>query len=332
MKMALVGAGKIVLSALDALRRLDGIELVALCVREPSRDKGEQLAKQYGIGRVYTDYAALLADSEVEVVYLGVPNHLHFDYAKVALRAGKHVICEKPLTSNLTEARELAALARQQRCMLFEAITSIHTPVFAWLKAHQPELGQQTLMLSNYSQYSSRFDDYQAGKVHAAFDPASSGGALYDINLYNVYLICALLGRPDTVSYQCNKGFNGIDTSGVLTLSYPGQVAVCSGAKDSASPGKTILQGTKGWLCIDDTPNVCGKAYGVLAGQSVQCDVAPEVNHMVYEFAAFRDCLAEQNWPKADAWLDLALLVAEVLEQGRRFAGIVFPADNNTHS
>ncbi len=77
-----------------------------------------------------------------------------------------------------------------------------------------------------------------------------AGGALYDINLYNIYLLSALMGAPDSSHYICNKGFNGIDTSGILTAHFGRSVASCVGAKDSASPGYFIIQGTKGYICI----------------------------------------------------------------------------------
>ncbi|GAA4495601.1 Gfo/Idh/MocA family oxidoreductase [Pseudaeromonas paramecii] len=327
MKLALVGAGKIVLSCLDALSQLDGITLVALCVRPQSQAKGEALQQRYGIQRLYTDYAQLLADAEVEVVYLGLPNHLHFDYTRAALQAGRHVICEKPFTSNLAQLQQLVTLAKAQQCFLFEAITNLHSPQFAAIQQQLPRFGPIRLVQCNYSQYSSRYDDYLQGQVHAAFDPASSGGALYDINLYNVYLVCGLFGKPQQVSYHCQRGHNGIDTSGVLLLSYPGFTAVCCGAKDSASPSHVTIQGEKGYGRINDAPNSCHAVEWQVAGETGGQAESSSLNQMVHEFRAFADCLQRQDLARCYAWLETALIVAEVLEQGRRSAGIRFAAD-----
>ncbi len=327
MKLALVGAGKIVLSCLDALSQLDDITPVALCVRPQSQAKGEALQQRYGIQRLYTDYAQLLADDEVEVIYLGLPNHLHFDYAQAALQAGRHVICEKPFTSNLAQLQRLVALAKARQCFLFEAITNLHSPQFIALQQRLPQLGPIRLVQCNYSQYSSRYDDYLQGQVHAAFDPASSGGALYDINLYNVYLVCGLFGKPHRVHYHCQRGHNGIDTSGVLLLEYAGFTAVCCGAKDSASPSHATIQGEKGYGRINDAPNSCHAVEWQIAGETGGLAESADLNHMVHEFRDFADCLGRGDLARCHAWLETALIVAEVLEQARHSAGIRFAAD-----
>ena len=329
MNIALVGSGKIVLSCLDALSRVDGVTIYALCVRESSREKGETLQQQYAIPHLYTDYQQLLQDEQVDFIYLGIPNNLHYVYARMALENNRHVICEKPLTSNLNEASQLIGLAKSRRLFLFEAITSIHTPAWQWLQSQLPSLGPLRLVQCNYSQYSSRYDDYQRGIIHPAFDPAMSGGALYDINLYNVYITCALFGAPLAVHYHCNQGANGIDTSGVLLLQYTDFIAVCCGAKDSASPGGVTVQGSLGYARITDTPNICGRAEVVL-NNGQQYHRQPSIpNHMEYEFQAFRDCFLAQDYARCYAWLDIAQTVSSVLEQARHSANIIFAGDEN---
>lgn len=327
MKLALVGSGNIVVSCLDALSRVAGIQLQAICVREPSLAKAEALARDYGIRKIYTRYAELLQDPDVEVVYLGVPNQLHFAYALAALEANRHVVCEKPLTSNLNQARQLSALARQKQRFLFEAITSIHTPVFARLQQQIARLGPIKLVQANYSQYSSRYADYLQGQVHPVFDPAMSGGALYDINVYNLYLVCALFGAPIDVQYAANLGPNGIDTSGVLRLQYADFLAVCCGAKDSASPGHLTIQGPNGYARIVDAPNVCARLEWQAQGELVVYQESSDPNHMVHEWQAFLRCVEQQDLTQCYAWLDLALLVSSVLEEARRSAGISFADD-----
>jgi len=330
MKIALVGSGKIVMSCLDALSQADGVTAHALCVLERNLAKAQALQQQYGIQRIYTDYQALLKDTEADFIYLGIPNNQHYAYARDALLANRHVICEKPFTSSYAETRELVELAKTRQLFLFEAITSIHTPGFQHVQAHLNQLGDIKLVQCNYSQYSSRYNDYVNGKIHAAFDPAMSGGALYDINLYNVYVVCGLFGRPTAVHYECNKGVNGIDTSGVLQLQYPGFIAVCSGAKDSASPGHVTVQGTRGYARITDTPNVCKSIELALDGKLTSIKDTTELNHMVHEFEAFEHCFAAGELDRCHQLLDLALIVADVLEQGRRSAGIRFTSDDRT--
>lgn len=328
MNIALVGSGKIILSCLEALSHIENIFIKAICVRERSRNKGVNLQHQYNIDSLYTDYSELLQDEEVDFIYLGIPNNLHYSYARAALEANRHVICEKPFTSNAFELRELVALAKSRKLFLFEAITSLHSPVFKWVQNQLKSIGPLRLIQCNYSQYSSRYDDYLKGIVQPAFDPNMAGGALYDINVYNVYIVCALLGHPNAVSYHCNKGPNGIDTSGILMLQYNGVIASCCGAKDSASPGHITIQGTQGYVRITDIPNVCGSAEAVVNGDRIICEDRLVINHMEYEFTAFRDCFAAKEISRCYAWLDIAQTVSSVLEQARQSAEITFTNKN----
>ena len=89
MKIALVGSGKIVMSCLDALSQADGVTAHALCVLERNLAKAQALQQQYGIQRIYTDYQALLKDTEADFIYLGIPNNQHYAYARDALLANR---------------------------------------------------------------------------------------------------------------------------------------------------------------------------------------------------------------------------------------------------
>lgn len=114
MKLALIGSGKIMMMALDALKTMQGIELVALCVRSESTEKGETLCQQFGIAKLYTDYQKVLQDDEIDTVYIGLPNHLHYQYTQQALLADKHVICEKPFTPHWEQLQELILLSQKR--------------------------------------------------------------------------------------------------------------------------------------------------------------------------------------------------------------------------
>ena len=134
------------------------------------------------------------------------------------------------------EAKELVDLARAKKLFVFEAITVLHNDVIAKMKENLPRLGQIRMMLANYSQYSSRYDNYLKGVVDHSFDPKYLGGALRDINVYNIHYAVELFGTPQKTHYYPNTGFNGIDVSGTMVLEYDGFSAVCTGGKDSDSP------------------------------------------------------------------------------------------------
>lgn len=324
MRVGIIGSGNIVKCCLDALKNTKSVRCESICVREKNLEIAKQYQAQYEIQHIYTEVDQLLNDPHVDIVYLGIPNKLHFSYALKALQAGKNVISEKPFTSDHAEALTLANLAKEKKLFLFEAITAIYSPNVRLIKTLLPKLGAIKLVQSNYSQYSSRYDQYCQGHVHPAFDPAMSGGALYDINIYNIHLSCFLFGVPDNVEYFCNKGFNGIDTSGVTILQYPQFIAVCSGAKDSASPSQTLIQGENGYLKLTSAPNTALSVELFLQSEQQTFNENQFDNHMVYEMEAFSDMLSRNAYDECYQTLDHTLMVMKLLTDARLKTGVIF--------
>lgn len=328
MKLAIIGSGNIVTDALNALNKINKIECIAICGRKESLEALNSLSEKYSIPKVYTEYNELLMDEKVETVYLGIINSLHFEYTKKALEAGKNVICEKPFTSNLKEMKILSQLAKDKGLFLFEAITMIYSPNFNYVKDNLSSLGDIKLIQCNYSQYSSRYDKYLEGVVLPAFDLAMSGGALYDINIYNIHFVVGLFGKPLSVKYQANIGFNGIDTSGILLLTYENFIAVCCGAKDSTSINHATVQGIKGYMKINSSVNISQSVDILLNKELSTYNGETNENRMINEFVAFEEIIRTKNFTKCYANLNHSEMVMEVLYQARKDAGIIFPADN----
>lgn len=330
MKLAILGTGFIVREgALPALKEVPEIEVAAILSRPKSKPEAEEFAKVYSIPQIYTDYDELLKNPEIDFVYVGLINSVHYEYTKKALLAGKNVIVEKPFASAAREVAELRQLALDKNLYVFEAVTLLHLPNFAAIKKYLPELGKIHAVFANYSQYSSRYDKYLQGEVLPAFDPQRSGGALYDINIYNLNFIIGLFGKPEKVSYNANIGFNGIDTSGVVTLQYPDFFALAMGAKDSDSPGCVIIQGEKGWIRVTDTPNELRTFEFHLRGTGVTShnELNQYSHRMVHEFKEFAQIFAEKDYARMKNGLDISLAVLETAETARKQVGIVFPCD-----
>ncbi|QDH22597.1 Gfo/Idh/MocA family protein [Saccharibacillus brassicae] len=327
MNIGIAGSGMIVRVALEALREVEGANVTAISVRERSLAAGQELAERFGIDTVHTDYDRMLEDPAVKFVYIGIVNSLHYDYAKRALQAGKHVFVEKPFTSTAAEARDLLRLAEQAGRYLFEAVVTPYSPDYARVRELLPQIGPIRLVQSSFSKRSSRYGDYLEGRILPAFDPALAGGALYDLNIYNLHLAIGLFGRPDEVRYIGRFGPNGIDTSGVLTLSYDGFAAACCAAKDSDGDSFTLIQGERGSIRVDGPPNLCSPVTLKTPDgeQTFTFDVPG--NHMVGEFRAFAAMYAAGEWDNCLQALRHSVLVMEVAEQARVDAGLVFAAD-----
>ena len=161
LRLGTIGSGSIVHTILDNVKLVDGIRLTAVYSR--TEEKGSQLAAEYGAERVYTDLDAFLGDEEMNTVYIASPNLLHYEQTKKALLAGKHVICEKPFCTKAEQARELTALAKEKQLFLADAVPTAFLPNLEALKKELPKVGRVKLVLGNYSQYSSRYDQVLKG-------------------------------------------------------------------------------------------------------------------------------------------------------------------------
>ena len=331
MKLGIIGTGKIIVDALYAMEPLSDISRNAIFARPHSRYKGEELAKQYSIAEVYTDYDELLDKADVDTVYIGLINSVHFEYAKRALDKNKNVILEKPFAGTYDEAKELVDLARAKKLFVFEAITVLHNDVIAKMKENLPRLGQIRMMLANYSQYSSRYDNYLKGVVDHSFDPKYLGGALRDINVYNIHYAVELFGTPQKTHYYPNTGFNGIDVSGTMVLEYDGFSAVCTGGKDSDSPCFVQIQGEKGYMRIDGKPNVAPNltlvitddtkdelvrdAAGAMVRPTIKEEFIPDPVHhrMTREFKDFARMINEKDFDLAEHYSSETLGVMRIV-------------------
>lgn len=319
MNLAVVGTGNIVKRFLDGVSKSEGICCRAVCSRKAESGRKfvqscNSLAEAAEEIRIYTDYDELLADDGIELIYIALPNSLHFEYTKRALHAGRHVICEKPFTVEVKQAEELIALAEEKQIFLFEAITTRSLPNYKRIREELSKLGRIRMVQCNFSQYSSRYDEYLAGGVPNVFSPAFSGGALNDLNVYNLHFVAGLFGMPAGGSYAANVGRNGIDLSGVAVLHYDGFQAVCIAAKDSASPNFALIQGEKGYLKIEGESSRCRRAEVCVDGRTERFgEEQSEENALVYEVLEFEKIMKENDFAACRRLLSETRMVVEIL-------------------
>lgn len=326
MKLGILGTGMIVKDFLSIASELKDTELTAICNVRSSESAILEFAKEFHIKQGFHDFDKFLK-SGIDTVYVALPNNLHFIYAKNALEAGKNVIVEKPFTTNYKEAETLNEIAKKNQLFLFEAITNQYLPNYQKIKELLPSIGNIKIVQCNYSQYSSRYDDFKKGNVLPAFDPKFSGGALMDLNIYNIHYVAGLFGKPNNVEYYPNME-RGIDTSGILILEYDRFQCVCIGAKDCKAPISLNIQGDMGCIHQDTPANSC-KNFEVFMndGTSFLVNENKYSHRMVYEFLAFEDMIANNKLEECYQMLEHSLVVCEIQTTARAKSKIVFEAD-----
>lgn len=321
MNLGILGTGMIANMMLPEFLRCDAFRCAAVYSR--TAEKGRALAEKFGIPKVYTALDAILADPDIDIVYVASPNSVHYSQTKAALEAGKHVICEKPFVPTLAQARELADLAKMRGLFLFEAITTAHHPNYHLIRQKLPTLGPIKLVLGSFCQFSSRYPALLEGRIAPAFDPAYCGGALMDLNLYNIHFVVGLFGAPEQVHYYPNLHPNGVDTSGVLVLEYPGFICQCVGAKDCAGQNSIQILGEQGRIHVTTAVSNCQNVVLSHRGQEDE-RLSLEENPWYYEVQDLGRLIAAEDFKSCYRVLDTTLQVVDVLEKARIDANLSF--------
>lgn len=213
-----------------------------------SAEKAAAFAGRFGIPRAHGSYEELVADPEVDVVYIGTPHPSHAGDAELALRAGKHVLVEKPFTLNAADSRRLVEFAAEQGLVILEAMWTRWLPHMVRIRELLAEgrLGDVRTVIVDHTQ------KLPGDPAHRIQSPALGGGALLDLGIYPVSFAWDVLGAPESVIAHSSPTATGVDRQTAIILGYPGgRQAVLHTALDTAGPNRAAIIGTEAWIDID---------------------------------------------------------------------------------
>lgn len=324
--IGVIGTGMIAGEFVRTVKLFKGVTCCALYSRQ--MENGRRFADTWKIDKVYDQLEEMLKDKTVDTVYIAVPNSLHYTYALKAIEYGKNVICEKPFTSTLKETERLITMAEKEKRFLFEAITTIYSPNYLLLKEKIRELGKIKLVQCTYSQFSGRYKALLEGKLPNIFNPIYSGGALMDLNIYNLHLVIGLFGLPGSVDYFPNLHENGIDTSGVVILGYGDMLCECLAAKDVNGISSVQIQGENGYIYIPEGSNNRKSFSLITADSRKEFDEEKSDDRLIHELSAFVSMIRDADWKQCMEKLEHTRQVMSVIQKARESAGLQFEADN----
>ncbi|MEX2989373.1 Gfo/Idh/MocA family protein [Serratia fonticola] len=322
-RFAVVGTNWITERFIDAAHESGKMRLTAIYSRK--LEQAQAFGANYPVEHFFDSLEALAQSDVIDAVYIASPNSLHCQQSLLFLSHKKHVICEKPLASNLREVEQLVACAREHQVVLFEAFKSAHLPNFLILQQALPKIGKLRKAFINYCQYSSRYPRYLAGENPNTFNPHFSNGSIMDIGYYCVASTVALFGAPQTVLASATLLDTGVDAHGSVCLNYGDFDVVISHSKVSNSDIPSEIQGEEGTLVIEKI----SEAQGVVLtprGENSQVLTQPQhINTMLYEAQVFAELVEKRQVEHVG--LENSLIVASLLTEIRRQTGVVFPAD-----
>ncbi len=243
-RWGILGTGFIAGTFAQGLKAVEGAELAAVASR--SAPKAEEFARRFGARRACGIYDALYEDPQVDAVYVATPHSEHCEEVLRCIRAGKAVLCEKPLAPTAAQAQEMIAAARGAGVFLMEAMWTRFLPAVRraarWVE--EGRIGEP-LQLSASFCVRAEFDPHSR-----LFDPALAGGALLDVGVYPLHLAALFFGaRPEHAAGVAALGPTGVDVQGAAALSYPsGALAALRFALRAAAGEDAVLTGAEGEL------------------------------------------------------------------------------------
>ena len=225
-------------------------DFTVTAVGSRSQASADEFAARFGIANAHPTYEALVADPEVDVVYVATPHPMHIDNATLALNAGKHVLIEKPFTLNAKDAAAIVALAEEKKLVVLEAMWARFLPHMVRLREiiAAGTLGDVRTVIADHNQ------NLPKDPSHRLQNPDLGGGALLDLGIYPISFAWDVLGAPASIYATAAKTPTGVDRQTAVIFGYAdGQQALVHTALDTAGPTTASVIGTDGWIAIEGT-------------------------------------------------------------------------------
>ncbi|HEL2279391.1 TPA: Gfo/Idh/MocA family oxidoreductase [Streptococcus suis] len=319
-KWATLGTGVIANELVQALQAMGG-NLYSVANR--TYDKGVEFAQKYGIEKVYREIDEVFEDPEVDIIYISTPHNTHINYLRKALKAGKHVLCEKSITLNSEELAEAIQLAEENQVILAEAMTIFHMPIYRQLSevVASGKLGELKMIQMNFGSYK------EYDMTNRFFNKNLAGGALLDIGVYALSFVrWFMTEKPSQVLSQVKLAPTGVDEQvGILLSNDAGEMATIALTLHAKQPKRGTIAYEKGYIELYEYPR----------GQKAVITYTEDGSQEVIEAGQTTEALSYEvaDMEKAVAGIENTMHLAytrdvmEIMTQLRKEWGLVYPEE-----
>lgn len=324
-RWGVLGPGGIAGRFAEAMTRVPDGEIVAVASR--AIERADAYADRYGVARRYRGYEELVADPEVDAVYVATPHARHEADTVLALAGGKHVLCEKAFALNADQARRMVTAARASGLFLMEALWSRFLPGYRRLREllDDGRIGEPLLVEADFG-FRAPFDP-----THRLFDLAQGGGALLDLGIYPVQLCTFVLGLPERVRADGVVGASGADEVVTGLLHHAGgRLGVVKAATRVGLSCTARVSGSDGWIDVPafmHCPTTLSIGGLGAVGDAEVLDVGFEGDGLQFEIEEVHRCLADGRTESPLLPLDESVALVEVLDAMRAQLGVVYPGE-----
>jgi len=322
-RWGILGPGNIAHRFARGLNVLPDAELTAVGSR--SVEKAAEFAKEFDIPHKHNSYIDLANDPDVDVIYVATPHPFHREHSILCLKAGKAVLCEKPLAINTREVEEIISCARESKKFLMEAMWTRFLPVMARVREWLVEgaIGEVRMLTADFGFRSGWDPD---GRL---LNPNMAGGALLDVGVYTVAMASMVFGeQPSRIVSLAHIGETGVDEQAAMLLGYDaGQLAILSCAVRTNTPQEARIMGTEGTIYIPDFWHATSATLYVSGKDAEQIEMPFDGNGYNYEAAEVMRCLRAEKLESDIMPLDESLAIMETMDKIRAQWGLRYPME-----
>ena len=322
LRVGIIGTGWIAEKAAITLNGLN--ECQAYAVGSRSIDKAEAFAAKWGIAKAYGSYAELIADKDVDLVYVGTPHSHHYDVTRQALMAGKPCLVEKAFMANRREAAEIIELAHERKVFLAEAIWTRYQPAVDIIRGLicSGRIGTPRLLTATLG--------YSMGDKPRIMRADLCGGALLDLGVYALNFARMFFpARIVSMESQCVKSTTGMDLTNAITLVLADGM-LCNLQSSAACVGDNIgvIAGTEGNLIIDNINNPQSITVNGPDRSYIETIRVPQqITGYEYQFMACRQALIDGLTEPREMPHNETLYIMQLMDDLRHKWGVRYPMD-----
>ena len=322
MKIGVLGTGGIVRGVTPTLARMKEAECYAIASR--TLERAQEAAKEYGYEKAYGSYEELVADPEVELVYIATPHSRHFEDMKLCIQHKKPVLCEKAFTMNSRQAKEIKELAAKEGVYVAEAIWTRYMPSRKLIQdiLDSGIIGTVSTLTANLS--------YTISQNYRITAPELAGGALLDVGVYGLNFAIMHFGTEiERIESSVQFTESGVDGRESITIFYKdGKMAVLTHGIYARSDRKGIFYGDKGYMVVENINNP--QSISVFDQEDClvkRIDVPEQISGYEYEFIESIEQIKKGAIESSSMPLEDSIFVMEAADSIRKQWGLVYPQE-----
>ena len=322
MKIGVLGTGGIVGMVVPTLKRMANIECYAIASR--TAERAQEAAEEYGFEKAYGTYEELVADPDVELVYVATPHSRHYEDMKLCVGHGKAVLCEKAFTMNAKQAMDIKKLAAEKGVFVAEAIWPRYMPSRKMIQEvlDSGVIGKVSTLTANLS--------YKIDQNYRIVAPELAGGALLDVGVYGLNFAIMHFGTEiERIESSVQMTESGVDGMESITIFYKdGRMAVLTHGIYARSDRKGIFYGEKGYIVVENINNPQSISVFDMEDRLMKhIEVPEQISGYEYQFEECIEQIEKGEIESASMPLEDSIFIMKTMDAIRKQWGLVYPQE-----